>query len=86
MSAEDRGDGVLVIIPASMPSATVIDPLLDRLRGGLRHHNRVSADSAGIRLRVAIHSGQVHATNTVFTGTPLLTSSGYSTPAHSKTL
>jgi hypothetical protein len=57
---EDRGDGLLVIIPAGMPSATVIDPLLDRLRDGLRRHNRVSADAAGIRLRVAVHSGQVH--------------------------
>jgi len=65
---EDHGDGVLVIIPAGVPSATVIDPLLDRLRDGLRRHNRVSTDAAGIRLRVAIHSGQVHRDEHCVTG------------------
>jgi len=68
---EDRGDGVLVLIPAGMPSATVIDPLLDRLRAGLRRHNRVSVDAAGIRLRVAIHSGQVHRDEHGVTGAAL---------------
>jgi class 3 adenylate cyclase len=68
---EDRGDGVLVIIPAGMPSATVVDPLLDRIRTGLRHHNRLSADVARIRLRAAIHSGQVHRDEHGVTGAAL---------------
>ncbi len=68
---EDRGDGVLVIIPAGMPSVTVVDPLLDRLRAGLRRHNRIAADTAGIRLRVAIHSGQVHRDEHGVTGAAL---------------
>jgi hypothetical protein len=57
---EDRGDGILVIIPAKMPSATVVDPLLDRIRAGLRHHNRMASDAAAIQLRVAVHIGEVH--------------------------
>jgi class 3 adenylate cyclase len=57
---EDRGDGILVIIPAKMPSATVVDPLMERIRGGLRHHNRLASDAAAIRLRAAVHIGEVH--------------------------
>jgi hypothetical protein len=57
---EDRGDGVLVIIPATTRSAAILNPLLDRLHAGLRHHNEVSSEAAKIRLRVAVHSGLVH--------------------------
>lgn len=57
---EDRGDGILVIIPAKMPSATVVDPLLDHIRAGLRRYNRLASDAAAISLRVAVHIGEVH--------------------------
>jgi hypothetical protein len=57
---EDRGDGILVIIPAKMPSASVVDPLLDHIRAGLRRYNRLASDAAAIRLRVAVHIGEVH--------------------------
>ncbi|HEX6471837.1 MAG TPA: hypothetical protein VF069_22265 [Streptosporangiaceae bacterium] len=57
---EDRGDGILVVIPARMPSATVIDPLLENIRGGLRRHNRLASEAAEIRLRTAVHIGEVH--------------------------
>jgi hypothetical protein len=57
---EDRGDGVLVIIPARMPSAMVVDPLVAHIRAGLRRHNRLSSDAAQIKLRVAVHIGEVH--------------------------
>lgn len=57
---EDRGDGLLVIIPTHMTSATVVGPLLDRLRAGLRQHNRTAGRTPGIRLRAAVHSGSVH--------------------------
>jgi hypothetical protein len=57
---EDRGDGILVIIPAKMPSASVVDPLLGHIRAGLRRHNRLASEAAAIRLRVAVHIGEVH--------------------------
>jgi hypothetical protein len=57
---EDRGDGILVIIPAKMPSATVVDPLLGHISAGLRRHNRLASDAAAIRLRAAVHIGEVH--------------------------
>jgi hypothetical protein len=57
---EDRGDGVLVIVPLHMPTVVVFDPLLPRLEAGLRRHNRLSCAVAQIRLRVAVHVGEVH--------------------------
>jgi class 3 adenylate cyclase len=57
---EDRGDGILVIIPAKMPSAAIVDPLLGHIRAGLRRHNRLASDAAVISLRVAVHIGEVH--------------------------
>jgi class 3 adenylate cyclase len=57
---EDRGDGVLVIIPARWPSITVIHPLLTHLHALLRRHNRLAREPAKIRLRVGIHAGEVH--------------------------
>ncbi|HEX2316430.1 MAG TPA: hypothetical protein VHJ17_21995 [Thermomonospora sp.] len=57
---EDRGDGMLVIVPARMPSVTVVDPLLDRLARRLRRHNRSAPDPHVLRLRVAVHIGEVH--------------------------
>jgi hypothetical protein len=45
---EDRGDGVLVIVPPMIPVAGLVDPIPERLRGLVRRHNRVSCDWAYI--------------------------------------
>jgi hypothetical protein len=57
---EDRGDGVLVIVPPMIPVAGLVDPIPERLRRLVRRHNRVSCDAARIQLRVAAHIGPVH--------------------------
>ena len=57
---EDRGDGVLVIVPPMIPVAGLVDPIPERLRRLIRRHNRVSCDAARIQLRVAAHIGPVH--------------------------
>jgi len=57
---EDRGDGVLVIIPPTRAVANLIHPVPDRLRGLVRRHNRVSCEAAHVQLRVAAHIGPVH--------------------------
>ena len=57
---EDRGDGVLVVVPPEVPPAALIDPLVDHLRAGLRLHNKICSDQAKIRLRMSVHAGQVH--------------------------
>ena len=50
---EDRGDGVLTVIPPGNVCKNIIDPLAERLRGLIRRHNHVFRDAAAIQLRVA---------------------------------
>jgi hypothetical protein len=57
---EDRGDGVLVIVPPTLSAAGLVDPIPERLRALVRRHNRVSCDAARLQLRVAAHIGPVH--------------------------
>ncbi|MDN3354655.1 hypothetical protein [Actinomadura sp. DC4] len=57
---EGRGDRVVVVIPAHMPTITVIDPLVDRVRVRLWRHNRLSSPVAQVRLRLAAHIGEVY--------------------------
>jgi hypothetical protein len=57
---EDRGDGVVVVIPAHMPTITVVDPLIEQIRMRLRRHNRLSSPVAQVRLRLAVHIGEVY--------------------------
>ena len=56
---EDRGDGVLTVIPPGMACKKIIDPLPERLRGLIRRHNHVFRDAAAIQLRIAAHIGPV---------------------------
>jgi len=56
-SWDDRGDGLLTVVPPSVPTATVIDHLHRALPAALEEHNRAYADSARIQLRVAINVG-----------------------------
>jgi hypothetical protein len=57
---EDRGDGVVVVIPAHMPTITVVHPLVDQILVRLRRHNRLSSPVAQVRLRLAVHIGEVY--------------------------
>jgi class 3 adenylate cyclase len=65
---EDRGDGVLVVIPPTIPVSGLVDPIPDRLRGLIRRHNRVSCEAAQIQLRIATHIGPVHSDGHGFVG------------------
>ena len=56
---EDRGDGVLVVVPPTIPVAGMVT-MPDRLRVLVRRHNHVSSDAAQVQLRVAMHIGSVH--------------------------
>jgi hypothetical protein len=57
---EDRGDGVLVVVPPLVSTEPLVSPLADRVRAGLRRHNKLSSEAAQIRLRMVLHSGHVH--------------------------
>lgn len=55
----DRGDGLLVVIPPSVPTAKVVRELHQELPAVLAEHNRAHYDPARIQLRVAINVGPI---------------------------
>jgi class 3 adenylate cyclase len=64
--SEDRGDGVLVLVPPEVPKGRLVSNLLARLEAALGMHNaameRQNASRAAatqVRLRVAVHAGEV---------------------------
>ncbi|WP_367130290.1 hypothetical protein [Saccharothrix sp. HUAS TT1] len=59
LAVEDRGDGLIVLAPPSVSKVDLIDPVLPRLAEGLRRHNASTDPAARVRLRVAVHAGEV---------------------------
>jgi hypothetical protein len=57
---EDHDKGVLVVIPAHMPTIRVVDPLVHEIRLRLARHNRLSSSVAQLRLGLAVHIGEVY--------------------------
>jgi hypothetical protein len=68
---EDRGDGVLIVIPPGIACKAIIDPLPERLRSLIRLHNHVCRTAAGIQLRAAAHIGPVDHDGHGFIGTDI---------------
>jgi CRP-like cAMP-binding protein len=58
-SWDDRGDGLLTVVPPSVPTAEVIAHLHKELPAAVEEHNRAHREPARIRLRVAINVGPV---------------------------
>ncbi|HSV64693.1 MAG TPA: hypothetical protein VLJ59_02140 [Mycobacteriales bacterium] len=56
---EDRGDGVLMLLDARVPKIDLVDPLLDRLADAVAAHNQHNPPLEWLRLRIALHSGEV---------------------------
>ena len=57
---EDRGDGVLILIPPSVPKSWLVERLPAYLSEMLVQHNAACPAEVRIRLRVALHAGEVH--------------------------
>lgn len=57
---EDRGDGVLVLVPADVPKELLVAPFAGELAAALARHNQVTSRQRRIRLRAAVHAGEVH--------------------------
>lgn len=57
---EDRGDGILVVLPPTAAKAPLVESLPGYLLGLLGGHNAVHDFEERIRLRVALHAGEVH--------------------------
>lgn len=55
--SEDRGDGLLTVVPPSVSTAKVMDQLLKVIPEALARHNATHRDSARFQLRLAINVG-----------------------------
>ncbi len=57
---EDRGDGMMILISSDVPKLRLFERLPDLLNNELRAHNARVRDEVRIRLRIAIHAGEVY--------------------------
>jgi class 3 adenylate cyclase len=55
----EYGDGVMVLLGPQVSKARLLHPLLPRLVSGLARYNRTAPDAARLRLRVALHAGEL---------------------------
>jgi CRP-like cAMP-binding protein/tetratricopeptide (TPR) repeat protein len=56
---EDRGDGAVIVVPPTVSTLRVVDPLIPELAARLRQHNRRASEVVLIQLRAALHVGPV---------------------------
>ena len=56
---EDRGDGAVIVVPPTISTHRLVDPLMAELAGRLRQYNRRASEVVRIQLRVALHVGPV---------------------------
>ncbi|UUU23041.1 hypothetical protein [Streptomyces sp. DSM 40750] len=56
----DLGDGMQVTTPARLRKTRLIHPLIHELTARLRAHNSLAAPRAQVRVRIALHAGEVH--------------------------
>ena len=56
---EDRGDGAVIVVPPTISTQRLVDPLMAELAGRLRQYNRRASAVVRIQLRVALHVGPV---------------------------
>ncbi|WP_086852866.1 effector-associated domain 2-containing protein [Amycolatopsis kentuckyensis] len=57
---ENTGDGVMIHLPTDVAKADLVAELPDRMLAELRRYNDVHADEANVRLRMALHAGEVY--------------------------
>lgn len=56
---EDRGDGALILVPPEVPKNILVSVIPGVLGAAVHEHNRTYHRQARIRLRMAIHAGEV---------------------------
>ncbi len=69
-ATETAGDEMVVIVPPEFPKRSLIHPLLGHLADGLRHHNRQAGANVRLRVRVAVHAGDLLVDDYGTTGRP----------------
>jgi DNA-binding NarL/FixJ family response regulator/DNA-binding SARP family transcriptional activator len=67
-----KGDGVLIVLPPSVPVSKLIDPFLMHLGDALERHNRLASAPENMQLRVALDAGPVIQGANGFAGTALV--------------
>ena len=58
--SEDRGDGALILIPPEVPKSRLVTGLPGMLAAAVTRHNTGSSAPERMRLRVALHAGEVY--------------------------
>ena len=56
---EGRGDGAIVLVSPLVPKVLLLDPLLGCMSASLAEHNRGARLAERVRLRCAVHAGEV---------------------------
>jgi hypothetical protein len=72
-SWQDQGDAFLILVPPEITKALLVDDLVRELVTALRLFNRNRLEQARMRLRVALHAGEVHPDGTGFGGASVVT-------------
>ena len=57
---EDRGDGMFILVGSEVPKSLFVESLPSSLVSALRRHNDAHRDLERIRLRLALHAGEVN--------------------------
>ena len=57
---EDRGDGLFILVGSEVPKSLFVESLPSALVSALRRHNGTHSDLEQIRLRMALHAGEVN--------------------------
>lgn len=69
---DDRGDGVMVLVPADVSKNRIVTRLPELLATALEEHNAGCQPEARIRLRLALHAGDVHSDERGYTSNSLI--------------
>ena len=56
---EDRGDGIFILVPAEVPKSLLAESLPPALVAALKNHNSEHPGLQQVRLRMALHAGEV---------------------------
>ncbi|CCH29665.1 hypothetical protein ABZ816_15035 [Actinosynnema sp. NPDC047251] len=70
---DDAGDSLLLLLPAQVEKVLLADHLPGRVAAELRRHNEVHAHGARLRMRMALHAGEIHYDANGKTGGELIT-------------
>ncbi len=71
--SQDRGDSIILLVPATVPKIAVTEALVERLDRNLARYARRSAEPVRMRLRLALHAGEVARDEHGWIGTDLNT-------------